>query len=220
MTKDGHVTEAGAQLLNQDMENLIGLVREAGLELVTTAAGSAAVAIDAAGSVDAAPWLTQWEEEWPRLLALAGVQAGLPDQSLAQLIRQVATDPKGIRIMESSLGEFLCREPSVISAQGLLELYARYPSERSDGELQVSGPLGSVVNRLTAELHTPPRYNAPVNEVAEEGGDLLVRTPQGDYRAQRVILAVTPVAARDIKLPAAVHAKLMRRSTAMMPAPW
>jgi monoamine oxidase len=206
VSRDGYVMEAGAQFLNQDMGNLIGLVRGAGLDPVATAAGEASVALDVSGSIDAAPWLARLEDDWPRLLALAGVASGRADQTVSQLIRHVTTDSMGVRVMESSLCELLCRSPSTISAQGLLALYEKYPSERPDGELQVSGPLSAVIDRLTADLHSPLVYNAPVTEVVENGNGAQVHTPQGTFRAKHVVLAVTPVAARAIRLPSAVHA--------------
>jgi monoamine oxidase len=205
VSKDGHVTEAGAQFFNRDMDELIGLSAEAGLDLAATAADGATVALDASGSIGAAPWLDQLEDAWPRLLEAAGAHRGVPDQSLAQLIRQVTADSLGIRLMESALAELPCRHPSTISAQGLLELYARYPSERSDRDLQARGPLEAVVDHLTSRLQASPRYNTPVEELVEEGSGVQVMTSQGAYHAERVILAVTPVAARAIRLPTTVR---------------
>lgn len=207
VSEDGCVMEAGAQFLNQDMEALLGLVSEAGLDTVSTVAGNGSIALDASSLIDAAPWLARLEDDWPRLLESVGVDSGRPDQPLAQLIRHATSDAKGIRVLESALGELLCRPPSTTSAQGLLELYTRYASERDDGELQVLGPLDAVVDRLVATLCAPPLYNAPVTEIIEKRNGVEAITPQGNYRAKRVVLAVTPVAAKSIKLPAAVRDK-------------
>lgn len=203
----GHVVEAGAQFLNQDMEELISLLHEAELDVVPIRTVGSAIALDGTRTLDAEHWLARLEESWPSLLDQASIESGLPDQPLTQLIRHITTDAAGTRILDSVLGELVGRHPDKISAQGLLEFYARYPSERTDEELQALGPLQQAIDTLLAGLTTTPIYHAPVTAITEDDTGLLAQTPKGNYRAQRVILAVTPVAARTIQLPAALHAR-------------
>lgn len=204
----GHPAEAGAQFLNQDMEGIAGVVREAGLNVVPTVSRQAVIAFDGARQVDASRWLNELEVSWPAWLDMAGIESGRPDQPLARLIRSTIADPTGIRVVESALSELSCRPVSEISAQGLLDMYDRYPSERGDGELQVAGPLQSAVEWMASNLKCVPQYGTAVTAVVDEGSRITVKTPQADHHAGCVILAVTPVAAQAIELPRELRTRI------------
>ncbi|AMD01420.1 flavin monoamine oxidase family protein [Halomonas chromatireducens] len=202
--ENGYPIEEGAQFLNQDMTGLVELVHEAGMELMVSSEGATA-GLGASGVIGTDDWLGAMDEAWPDLVSYAGYQSGRPDRSVAELIQEITSDAKGAALMKSSLCELLCHELSDISAQGVLEIYARYDSQREDGECQVTGPLATVVARLVDGLLRVPHYHTAamaVSRVAGPGGDAFdVATSHGAYRAGAVILAVPPVAAREIELP-------------------
>jgi monoamine oxidase len=200
--ENGRPMEDGAQFLNRDMSALVELVHEAGLELVAGGAEGETAGLGSRGFLEADTWLNELSDAWPGLVSSAGLRSGRPDRTVTELIRKVTGDPNGLALMQSSLCELLCHAPSELSAQAVLEIFARYDSEREDGEYQVAGSLDTLVACLAEGLSRAPRYDTAVTRVAEdEKGGFGVITPGGVHRAAGVILAVPPLAAREIELP-------------------
>ncbi|WP_010627585.1 FAD-dependent oxidoreductase [Halomonas sp. KM-1] len=204
--ENGHPMEDGAQFLNRDMTALVELVHEAGLELVAGGAEGETAGLGSRGFIEADTWLNELSDAWPGLVSSAGLRSGRSDRTVTELIRKVTADPQGLALMQSSLCELLCHAPSELSAQAVLGIFARYDSAREDGEYQVAGSLDALVAWLAEGLSRAPRYDTAVTAVtrgaADGKGGFDVITPTGAYRAAvGVILAVPPLAAREIELP-------------------
>jgi len=191
-TADGHVVDAGAQLLNGDMPRALALVAEGDASLARLPIGGADVLV-----VDGkARRLAASMSVLPRLAA-AAERGDVPPCALDTWLDGLALDRTERLMAESEISEMYGQPTARLDARGACAAARSFASQRPEAEFQVVGGMEPVFAHLAASLSRAPLTGTAVRAIEAHADGVTVHTMQSALRAGHVLVAVSPpVAAR------------------------
>lgn len=126
------------------------------------------------------------------------------DQTLAAWLEKV--EPRRARrLLEVVMGEVTATDPELISVRAVAEgirgaggLREMFGVEGGAQEALLTGGAGGLAEAIAAELAPAIRLNQPVVGIARDGGCVLVKTPDTETYARRVVVTAAPPVAKAI----------------------
>ncbi|WP_099305699.1 flavin monoamine oxidase family protein [Bacillus sp. Marseille-P3800] len=195
----GWYFEEGAQFVNEDMNELVTWIKQAGGELRETDKNPTAVSILANTKQTLGSMMAENQNANPSfsLEALRGKEG----HSIADVYKELVDDPDKFAVLESFLTQFLNQDPEKLSAYAALDTKERFQSEKSDDTHQSSMPLSDVIDYQLSRLTGDIRYQQLVESIDKTSAGYAVHTSTDTYFAEKIVLALPPTVARNIMLP-------------------
>ncbi|MFE8697395.1 flavin monoamine oxidase family protein [Cytobacillus sp. FJAT-53684] len=183
--------ELGAQFVNEDMTEMTGLIKAAGMEIKRTDITENSVEIDEITKKAVDRFLNDIQKE-------LNAEMKAKDERLSNLYEKRIKDNHLIKIIRSYHSELLNINPKYLSSKAVVDSSERYLSKKSDLTHQASGPLSNLILYLEGISQDRIVYNEPVKEVFETDKGYSVRSVKNEYKANAVIVAIPPTAASRI----------------------
>jgi monoamine oxidase len=140
-----------------------------------------------------APWAAPKAEKWDRMTAGAWVRSQVPRGAGRDLLLSVVAGLMSSDPSEVSLLHFLYL---IRTANGLDKLLNTKGGYEED---QMTGGAGAMAATMTADLGDAVRLGAPVRAVTQSGDGVSVEADGVTVRAQRIVMAVPPSLAADVR---------------------
>ncbi|MEM7489495.1 MAG: FAD-dependent oxidoreductase [Pseudomonadota bacterium] len=145
-------------------------------------------------------WTTPWEDagEAGRAATRAVSRSPAPRESLAAALEAMLLCADDAAIARSTICELCGAAPEVLDAVAVRAAASTYASERDAVEVHFPGGMGQVIAALAGRLVHTPRLGAPVGQIYVDRDGVDVIAARGRIRADHVVVAVPPPAARRI----------------------
>lgn len=185
--------ELGAQFVNDDMIEMVQLIKEAGMELEDTYIVEDAVIInetkDEVGHID-------FEHHAELLKDLSFRE----DHTFSEVVDEAVEDDVEAKAIKSLVASEFTVSSDYINPKALKRLIGNITLEEDEVKYQASGPLSQVIDHLVDISKTNLLYEEPVEAVrkVDEGYEVVSKTGQ-TFKARAVIVAVPPTVARRIQ---------------------
>lgn len=186
--------ELGPQFVNENMTEMLQLIKAAGMDLKETAILENGLAIDDNKNI-------QVDLESHRLQDLFDIKSlKKSDKSLFELYDNTIKDPALKRVISSALTELFNIHPRKLSGRAALKrAYKSMSFTQSDLAYQASGKLNNVVEFLQKDIQSNIVINDTIVEIRSIKGGYKLRSSNGnEYFTKAVILAIPPTVASQI----------------------
>lgn len=189
---DGRAFERGGQLINGDMNRILGHVASAKLSLSAVSMGGAhAIFID--------DRLERSDVDDPFRFVIQPSERELGGLSVGDLFRGAELPANRLRMLRSAAMELIGDDPDRLSAVALKRHAMHYHSNRDEAEFQIREGMGALSSYFAEQLRHRVIVEAPVRRLAHNDGQIFVETDHMRWTARACILAMTPVAARAVE---------------------
>lgn len=186
--------DLGGQFLNRDMVRLLDLARACGRSVAERQAEGESLAV-VSGRARPADAFDPFD------LLLDRPPEAFRGKSLHDVIASAGLTLERERLALAALSELLSADPARIGAESLARQSRSYASEWPEDEWFLPEGLGALAAELAQGLSGPVVFGAPVEAVRCAPGGVTVVDAQGAERqARAVLLAMSPVAARGVRV--------------------
>lgn len=190
--------ELGAQYVNQDMTEVIQLIKDAGMNLIETNLSDKSIVIN---EKNKRPINISMNKD-NNLLDDYDIESHAP---LSDVLGEVVKDKWEERAVKSFIAAETTVNSSNINAEAARKMISRITTQANELKYQADGPLSNMVRFMEKQLDGNIFYCDPVTSVEQTDEEYLVTTENGNtYYANALIVAVPPTVAGRIKFPADV----------------
>ncbi|MCC5890510.1 MAG: FAD-dependent oxidoreductase [Alkalibacterium sp.] len=187
--------EHGAQFVNEDMTEIIQLIKDSGMGLLETNLSDKSIVIN---EKNKRPINISMNKD-NNLLDDYDIETHAP---LSEVLSEVVNDKWEERVVKSFIAAETTVNSSHINAIAARKMISRITTQDNELKYQADGPLNNVTRYLEKQLEGNIIYCDPVVSI-EKTEDVYQVTTANDntYYANALILAVPPTVAGRIKLP-------------------
>lgn len=185
--------ELGAQFVNDDMTEMVQLIKESGMKLDDTYIVEDAIIInetkDEVGHID-----------FDHHAKLLEDRSFRKNHTLSEVVDEVIEDDVEAKAMKSLVASEFTVSSDYINPKALKRLIGNITLEEDEVKYQASGPLSQVIDHLVDISKANLLFEEPVKEISEveDGYAVLSKTGQ-TFKTKAVIVAVPPTVARRIQ---------------------
>lgn len=188
----GRVIDTGGQFVNDDMHQVLALIRSFGLDLHTVDHGAEGHYRGTAEEpVEAWRHVAAAEEAYARLWHPDVTHD--PRSSLAEWLTGYGLDPAQLGAARSSLDGVMCWPIDRLPVGHAVDLARRTPLTRQELQHVVPSTLHGLAVRLAEGLPHAPHLGCPIRAI-RTGDDVTVVADGHTWRARHVVLALPPTA--------------------------
>lgn len=196
--------ELGAQFVNEDMVEMVHLIREAGMELERTYLPDDAIIINERKAEVGHIGFDHHAE-------LLGDLAFKKKSPLSEVLKEVVEDEEEAKAIKSFVAAEFTVNSEYISPKALKRLIGNITLEEDEVKFQASGPLDKVIQFLAEESSDRIIYQAPVTDILKQKNNYVIKIgSQQSYFAKSVIVAVPPTVARRIRFSESLQERYQR----------
>ncbi|MCU1360759.1 MAG: flavin monoamine oxidase family protein [Ilumatobacteraceae bacterium] len=197
----GRRVDTGGQFVCDDMPNIVGLVQQLGMHLVSVDHDRSGHAFVGGGltTADPAALWTTFEQADAAYAGIWDMQNGPdgpdgPDGTLGAWLASLGLEDAVVQAARSSLAGVMCVSVDDLPFAHVVDLANRTPLTRDELQYVVHETMHSVAEQLAGALTRPVRLSTPASSIEVDGSSVLLRTEDGNVTARHVIVAIPPSA--------------------------
>ncbi|MHA7777348.1 flavin monoamine oxidase family protein [Roseibium sp. M-1] len=211
----GERVDIGGQFISDEMQNVLDLVDRFGARLIAPDV-TAGRPVALPGPDDAAHFAEALKLYYYQLPSGADVTAEEAGLSVAGWMERTIAD-RDVRLAARSMAECAnCIDAEALPFRELLHLRDTGPEGFTEMQYFVEGSLHRVAELLAAELGCVD-LDRPVRKVTRSGNGFRIEAGEDVYRAHTVLVATSPLQAREMLFEPALSSDLMQALQAFHP---